>query len=35
MIRHAFTGASKIPVRSTGLHAYGWIEVIAHASTCP
>jgi len=35
MIRHAFTGASKIPVRSTGLQAYGWIEVIAHASTCP
>lgn len=35
MIRNAFASTDKIPVRSTGLQAYGWIEVIAHAISCP
>jgi Protein of unknown function (DUF2778) len=34
-IRNALLRTSKIPVRATGLEAYGLIEVITHGNTCP
>ncbi|WP_413556347.1 DUF2778 domain-containing protein [Brenneria sp. L3-3Z] len=34
-IRNALLRTKKVPVRSSGLQAYGCIEVIVYASTCP
>jgi Protein of unknown function (DUF2778) len=34
-IRHAFLNTTTIPAGNSGLNAYGWIEVITYADTCP
>ncbi|CRG49039.1 DUF2778 domain-containing protein [Yersinia wautersii] len=34
-IRSALLRAKSVPVRDTGLQAYGCIEVITHGNTCP
>ncbi|QCT21471.1 DUF2778 domain-containing protein [Jejubacter calystegiae] len=34
-IRTALLRTNKVPVRNTGLMAYGQIEVITHGDTCP
>ncbi|WP_425485290.1 hypothetical protein [Burkholderia guangdongensis] len=34
-IRRALLHTTTIPARSSGLNAYGWIEVIANGNACP
>ncbi|WP_268998747.1 tlde1 domain-containing protein [Paraburkholderia sejongensis] len=34
-IRNSLLHSSTVPVRTSGLSAYGTIEVIAHGETCP
>jgi hypothetical protein len=34
-VRRALLQTTTIPAGNSGLHAYGWIEVIAHGNTCP
>jgi hypothetical protein len=34
-LRQALLQTTTIPARHSGLHAYGWIEVITHGNTCP
>jgi hypothetical protein len=34
-IRRALLNTVKIPADSSGLKAYGWIEVITYGNTCP
>ncbi|MBN3801776.1 DUF2778 domain-containing protein [Paraburkholderia sp. Ac-20336] len=34
-IRQALLGTTTVPVRNSGLHAYGTIEVVTYGNTCP
>jgi hypothetical protein len=34
-IRRALLHTTTVPARNSGLHAYGWIEVITYGDTCP
>ncbi|CAN0621336.1 protein of unknown function [Burkholderia multivorans] len=34
-LRQALLQTTTIPARHSGLHAYGWIEVVTHGNTCP